>query len=51
MNNVDKIVVHDCLHPTEEHQMVPKIPNCGWCSYVWKAIPGFIKQGLDINRC
>lgn len=49
LNKGGKIVVHDCLPPTEEHQMVPRIPNCGWCGDVWKAIPEFIKQGLDIN--
>ena len=49
LNPGGKIVLHDCLPPSEEHQVVPRIPNCGWCGDVWKAIPEFIKQGLEIN--
>lgn len=49
LNPGGKIVLHDCLPPSEEHQMIPRIPNCGWCGDVWKAIPEFIKQGLEIN--
>lgn len=48
LNKGGKIVVHDCLPPTEQSQSAERV-NGEWCGDVWKAIPELIHQGLVIN--
>lgn len=47
LNKGGKIVVHDCLPRTEESQLVPRVSG-EWYGDVWRSIPEFINQGLNI---
>jgi hypothetical protein len=42
------IVVHDCLPPNENAQIVPRIQGL-WCGDVWKAITMLKEQNIQFN--
>lgn len=42
------IVVHDCLPPNENAQIVPRIQGL-WCGDVWKAITVLKEQNINFN--
>lgn len=48
LNNGGKIVVHDCLPPNENAQIVPRIQGL-WCGDVWKALPELKKQNINFS--
>jgi hypothetical protein len=49
LNKGGKIIVHDCLPPSEESQLSNRPKGGPWCGDVWRAIPEFIYQNVNIN--